>query len=184
MTKKGTCSPFVIRASSFIRHSGFVIRISFSDFVIRASTTPIKSSHALPDDPFMRLSDEIFENLLWSLGSDDAARPDELRRTPRVGSSGIAMLFPIKDGRRDEGREVAIRDISAEGASLLLGSRLQVEQFILELPSRRAEPVTILCSLRHCDKSPKGGWIVGAEFLRFLSRPVGAEPKNPGSAKA
>ena len=91
----------------------------------------------------MRLSDEIFENLLWSLGSDDGARPDELRRTPRVGSSGIAMLFPIKDGRRDEGREVAIRDISAEGASLLLGSRLQVEQFILQLPSRRNEPVTM-----------------------------------------
>jgi hypothetical protein len=120
----------------------------------------------------MRLSDEIFENLLWSLGTGGPQREDELRRTPRVGSSGIAMLFPIKDGRRDEGREVAIRDISAEGASLLLGSRLQAEQFILQLPSRRAEPVTILCSLRHCDKSPKGGWIVGAEFVRFLARPV------------
>jgi hypothetical protein len=118
----------------------------------------------------MRLSDEIFENLLWSLGTAGPQRSDELRRTPRVGSSGIAMLFPIKDGRRDEGREVAVRDISAEGASLLLGSRLQAEQFILQLPSQRAEPVTILCSLRHCDKSPKGGWIVGAEFLRFLAR--------------
>jgi hypothetical protein len=96
------------------------------------------------------------------------------------------MLFPIKDGRRDEGREVAIRDISAEGASLLLGSRLQVEQFILELPSQRVEPVTILCSLRHCDKSPKGGWIVGAEFLRFLSRAAVAPdlqpPPRPGRA--
>jgi hypothetical protein len=134
----------------------------------------------------MRLSDEIFENLLWSLGSADSVRPDELRRTPRVGSSGIAMLFPIKDGRRDEGREVAIRDISAEGASLLLGSRLQVEQFILQLPSQRNEPVTILCSLRHCDKSPKGGWIVGAEFLRFLARPLAPDtqphPKRAGGS--
>jgi hypothetical protein len=131
----------------------------------------------------MRLSDEVFENLLWSLGSADPARPDELRRTPRVGSSGIAMLFPIQDGHRGEGREVAIRDISAEGASLLLGSRLQAEQFILHLPTRRPEPVAILCSLRHCDKSPKGGWIVGAEFLRFLSRPATFEapPKRPGN---
>ena len=53
----------------------------------------------------MRLSDEIFENLLWSLGSAGPQRADELRRTPRVGSSGIAMLFPIKDGQRDEGRD-------------------------------------------------------------------------------
>ena len=103
--------------------------------------------------------------------SNPAQRADELRRTPRVGSSGIAMLFPIKDGQRDEGREVAIRDISAEGASLLLGSRLRAEQFILQLPSRRPEPMTILCALRHCDKCPEGGWMVGAKFLRFLSRP-------------
>jgi hypothetical protein len=134
----------------------------------------------------MRLSDEIFENLLWSLGSAGPARPDEARRTPRVGSSGIAMLFPIEDGHRGEGREVAIRDISAEGASLLLGSRLRAEQFILQLPSRRPEPVTILCSMRHCDRAPKGGWIVGAEFLRFLSRPAPSEPqqKRPGGSHA
>ena len=120
----------------------------------------------------MRLSDEIFQNLLWSLGTAGPQRADELRRTPRVGSSGIALLFPIRDGQRDEGREVAIRDISAEGASLLLGSRLQAEQFILQLPSQRPEPVTILCALRHCDKCPEGGWTVGAEFLRFLARPT------------
>ena len=132
----------------------------------------------------MRLSDEIFENLLWSLGTDGAQRDHELRRTPRVGSGGIAMLFPIKDGRRDEGREVAVQDVSAEGASLLLGSRLLAEQFILQLPSQRAEPVTILCSLRHCDKSPKGGWIVGAEFLRFLARPSApARPPRDGGAR-
>ena len=120
----------------------------------------------------MRLSDEIFENLLWSLGSGETQRPNELRRTPRVGSSGIAMLFPVRDGKCDEGREVAVRDISAEGASLLLGSKLQAPQFVLQLPSQRSEPVTILCALRHCDKCPEGGWVVGASFVRFLSRPA------------
>src|SRR5688500_11404089 len=121
----------------------------------------------------MRLSDEIFQNLLWSLGTDGPRAEDgqELRRTPRVGSSGIAMLFPIKDGARDEGREVGIRDISADGCSLLLASPLRASQFILQLPSRHAEPVTILCSLRHCDRCPEGGWAVGAKFVRFLPRP-------------
>ena len=119
----------------------------------------------------MRLSDEIFENLLWSLGTAEQSRADEMRRTPRVGAAGIAMLFPIKDGARDEGREVAVRDISADGASLLLGSRLRAEQFILQLPSKRAEPVTILCAVRHCDKCPEGGWVLGAQFIRVLGRP-------------
>jgi hypothetical protein len=119
----------------------------------------------------MRLSDEIFSNLLWSLGTDEKPRPNELRRTPRVGARGIAMLFPIKDGARDEGREVGIRDISADGASLLLGSRLRTEQFILQLPTQQSEPVSILCAVRHCDKCPQGGWTVGAEFVRFLGRP-------------
>ncbi len=150
-------------------------------FVASWFNPDIQPAPRLADDPFMRLSDEIFENLLWSLGSDGPSRPNELRRTPRVGSSGIALLFPIKDGQRDEGREVAVRDISAEGASLLLGSRLQAEQFILQLPSRREEPVAILCSLRHCDKCPTGGWTVGAEFLRFLPRPATSGQSNrPG----
>ena len=131
----------------------------------------------------MRLSDEIFENLLWSLGSPAPRPGEELRRTPRVGSSGIAMLFPIRDGRRDEGREVGIRDISAEGASLLLGSRLTAEQFILQLPTKRSQPVTILCSTRHCDKSPQGGWVVGAEFLRFLSPTSALTPPNPPTGR-
>jgi hypothetical protein len=122
----------------------------------------------------MRLSDEIFENLLWSLGTAKQSRADELRRTPRVGASGIAMLFPIKDGARDEGREVGISDISADGASLLLGSRLLAKQFILQLPTQRSAPVTILCAMRHCNKCPQGGWAVGAQFIRFLGRTKGA----------
>ena len=127
----------------------------------------------------MRLSDDILQNLLWSLGTE-GPRPEgagggrELRRAPRVASRTIAMLFPITDGNRDEGREAAVRDISADGASLWLASPVRSRQFILQLPSQRKEPVSILCSVRHCDRCREGGWTVGAEFISFLNRAPGS----------
>jgi hypothetical protein len=70
---------------------------------------------------------------------------------------------------------VLVRDISANGASLVLASPLKCGQFILEIQSSRSGPLSIVCSMRHCDKSPEGGYAVGAQFVRFLPR-GGAEP--------
>ena len=117
----------------------------------------------------MRLSDELIESLLFSLGSEMPT--GETRRAPRLTARGIATLIPVKGMFRDEPREVYVRDISAEGASLLLASPLQVEQFILQIDSKKGQPLQILCSVRHCQKSPEGGYAVGAHFIRFLPRP-------------
>jgi hypothetical protein len=116
----------------------------------------------------MKLSDELIESLLFSLGSE--VPTGEARRAPRITARGIAMLIPVKGGFRDEAREVYVRNISADGASLLLATPLQVEQFILQIPSQKAEPLQILCVVRHCGKSPDGGYKVGAQFVRFLPR--------------
>lgn len=123
----------------------------------------------------MRLSDDLIESLLWSLGAEQ--RGDDLRRSPRVGARGIAMLVPIVEGARQEGREVLVRDISADGASLVLASALKCDQFILQIRGQqRPEPLSILCAARYCEKSDEGGWAVGAEFLRFL--PARGEKSN------
>ncbi|HZN65944.1 MAG TPA: PilZ domain-containing protein [Tepidisphaeraceae bacterium] len=116
----------------------------------------------------MKLSDELIESLLFSLGSD--VPTGETRKAPRITARGIALLIPVKGVFRDEGREVYVRDISADGASLLLATPLQVEQFILQLESKKSEPLQILCSVRRCQKSPEGGYLVGAQFIRFLPR--------------
>ena len=120
----------------------------------------------------MRLPDELIESLLWSLGSPESG--DAKRRSPRVAMRCIAMLTPVEGGcaREADAREVMVRDISADGASLLLASPLRVRQFILEIPNTRSGPLSILCALRHCDRAPEGGFAVGAEFLRFLPRPA------------
>lgn len=116
----------------------------------------------------MRLSDELIESLLFSLGSE--VPPGEARKAPRITARGIAMLIAVKGVFGDEPREVYVRDISADGAALLLAKPLQVEQFILQIDSRNGDPLQILCSVRHCQKSPEGGYVVGAQFVRFLPR--------------
>ena len=119
----------------------------------------------------MRLPDELIESMLWSLGSPESG--DGNRRAPRVGMRCIAMLTPVEGGcaREGEAREVLVRNISADGASLLLASQLRARQFVLEIQNSRSGPLSILCATRHCDRAPEGGFAVGAQFLRFLPRP-------------
>lgn len=128
----------------------------------------------------MRLPDELIESLLWTLGTTEAG--DGQRRSPRVAMGCIAMLTPLEGGtpREAAAREVLVRDISANGASLLLASPLKAGQFILEIRSSRSGPLSIVCSMRHCDKSAEGGYAVGAQFVRFLPR--GDSDPQPQSA--
>jgi hypothetical protein len=127
----------------------------------------------------MRLPDELIESLLWSLGSPESG--DAQRRSPRVAMRCIAMLTPVEGGcaRETDAREVLVRDISADGASLLLASPLRAAQFMLEIPNTRSGPLSILCSRRHCDRAPEGGFAVGAEFVRFMPRPVAQKQEEP-----
>ena len=127
----------------------------------------------------MRLPDELIESLLWTLGTTEDG--DGQRRSPRVAMRCIAMLTPLEGGtpREAAAREVLVRDISANGASLLLASPLKCGQFILEIPNRSG-PLAIVCAMRHCDKAPEGGYAVGAQFIRFLPR--GDADPQPQSA--
>ena len=123
----------------------------------------------------MRLPDELIESLLWSLGSSESG--DAQRRSPRRAMRCFAMLTPVEGGclRDAEAREVLVRDISADGASLLLASPLKSRQFLLEIQNSRSGPLSILCATKHCDRAPEGGFGVGAQFLRFLPRPAKTE---------
>ena len=127
----------------------------------------------------MRLPDELIESLLWSLGASESG--DAQRRSPRLAMRCIAMLTPVEGGclREAEAREALVRDISADGASLVLASPLRARQFVLEIANVRSGPLSILCNTRHCDRSPDGGFAVGAQFVRFL--PKAAAQKQPNA---
>ena len=125
----------------------------------------------------MRLPDELIESLLWSLGAPESG--DAQRRSPRLSMGCIAMLTPLEGStpREADAREVLVRDISADGVSLILASPLRARQFVLEIPSTRTGPLTILCSTRHCERAREGGFAVGAEFVRFMPKRA-SKPTN------
>lgn len=118
----------------------------------------------------MRLPDELIESMLWSLGAPESG--DGKRRAPRMAMGCIAMLTPLEDGcaREAQAREVLVRDVSADGASLILASPLRARQFILDIRTSRSGPLSILCTARHCERAREGGFAVGAQFVRFLRR--------------
>lgn len=118
----------------------------------------------------MRLPDELIESLLWSLGAAESG--DAQRRSPRLSMGCIAMLTPLEGStpREADAREVLVRDISADGASLVLASPLKARHFVLEIQSARTGPLSILCSMRHCERAREGGFAVGAEFVSFLPK--------------
>lgn len=126
----------------------------------------------------MQLPDELIESLLWTLGTPEPG--DGPRRSPRVPMRCIAMLTPMAEGapRESDAREVLVRDISANGASLVLASPLRCAQFVLEIPTANSGSLSIVCESRHADKYPDGGFAVGARFVRFLPR-GGATPVPP-----
>ena len=117
----------------------------------------------------MRLPDELVENMLWSLGTPETE--DGLRKSPRVGTRVIAMMVPLDgDVRREaEAREVCVREISADGASILLASKLRDARVLLEIPGK-AGTMSIVCVVRRCDRAPEGGWAAGVQFEGFMPR--------------
>lgn len=127
----------------------------------------------------MRLPDELIESMLWSLGAPESG--DGKRRAPRMAMGCIAMLTPLEDGcaRDADAREVLVRDISADGASIIMASQLRVRQFILDIHSSRSGPLSILCTARHCERAREGGFAVGAQFVRFLPRGASGQNRQP-----
>ena len=126
----------------------------------------------------MRLPDELIESLLWSLGS--ARSGDAQRGAPRVATRCVAMLTPVEGGamRESESREVLLRDISATGASVLVGSKPGWRRFVLDIAGLTTGPLLIFCTTKHCDRSPTGGYVIGAEFVRFISKPAAPDSRD------
>lgn len=132
-------------------------------------------AHAHRVEESMQLPDALIESLLWTLGTSEAGNGP--RRSPRMSTRCIAMLTPMAEGtpRESDAREVLVRDISANGASLVLASPLRCAQFVLKIPTVHSGPLSIVCERRHGEKCAEGGFAVGARFIRFLPR-GGATP--------
>jgi PilZ domain len=114
----------------------------------------------------MRLSEEILDTIVWSLA---AKSPESLysganqRRHPRSLSHTHATIYFGTPGMT---RNVAIRDVSADGVSLISPEPMQIgESFVLSV-SPMAKTSAIVCRVMHCGQEPDH-YRIGASFIGF-----------------
>jgi hypothetical protein len=116
----------------------------------------------------MRLSAEIYEEILAGLKSD-GVRDKDKRREPRVGMAGEADFVTIAgDGTRQAG-VVRIRDVSRQGIGLLFNQHIPPQQrFVVQLESINGQPIWLVCNAAYCRKTDMGRFSVGARIMQVL----------------
>ena len=127
----------------------------------------------------MKLSDELFQQVVESLGAGDATTLPNVTLSPAEGEqrrgrrfaaeSGTRVrLIPLTDSFAPGALDVALRDVSPGGAGFLYHGRIPLdEQFVLVLPSSEGE-VAILCGVAYWQPVAKGLFAIGAKFTRVL----------------
>jgi hypothetical protein len=117
----------------------------------------------------MRLSAELFEQIVVALKSDTSSDRDK-RLEPRVGMAGEATLVSLgTDGKRTSVR-VRVRDVSHSGIGLHHHTHFALKhKFFLQLQSDGREPMCLVCVTAYCRRLGNGdGYSVGARISRVL----------------
>ena len=127
----------------------------------------------------MQLSDELFQQIVTSLGAGEATTLPNVTLTPAEGEqrrgrrfvaeSGTRVrLIPLTDSFAPGALDVALRDVSPGGAGFLYPGRIPLdEQFVLVLPSPEGQ-VAVLCGVAYWQPVGKNLFAIGAKFTRVL----------------
>src|SRR5690349_13584871 len=112
----------------------------------------------------MILQAGMLGDILSALKSD--RRNGDHRRNARVGLRAKVHVAIYTEGKQGPTQMVWLRNISSGGVGLLFPMRLQAESsFLIRLPTRDNEIVTILCSVIHCHSLGTGQFGIGAKFI-------------------
>jgi hypothetical protein len=116
----------------------------------------------------MRLSAEIYEQIIGGLKSDGVIGKDK-RREPRVGLAGEADYVTISgDGTRQAG-VAKIRDVSRTGIGLVCAQQVPKHQrFVVQLESSNEQPIWLVCNVAYCRRTDMGRFSVGAKIMQVL----------------
>jgi hypothetical protein len=116
----------------------------------------------------MQLSAEEFADMIDSLQCAlRTPKGAEQRRAQRVKREVRMTITPVNDGGRETPVAVLVRDVSAGGIGLLYQRRMPRQaRFILRLPRPQEKPLSILCTVMHCQRMGSHLFSVGAEFTR------------------
>lgn len=117
----------------------------------------------------MRLSAELFQQIVEALKSDSATARDK-RTAPRVGLRAQVMVVPAP-GRRAAPRPVRCRNLSASGIGLLHKQDMPAgTEFVVRLEAKGLSAAAhVLCTVVHADKISPDLFSIGARIVRVLS---------------
>jgi hypothetical protein len=127
----------------------------------------------------MNLSEDLFQQIVSSLGAGDATtlpnvtlpQPGgEQRRTRRFSadSDTSIRLIPLTDAFAPGPIDVRLRDVSPGGAGFLYHGRIPLdEQFVLILPSPEGQ-IAILSGVAYWQPISEDCYAIGAKFNRVL----------------
>ncbi len=122
----------------------------------------------------MKLSGELFEEIISELVSDGSGRAHNKRQEPRVGVRAQGIITPwTLDDSSAEGKAVTIRDLSPGGICILSGFPMQIGvRFILRLERVQKEPLQATYEVRYCKPLTSNLWAVGGKLLNLSDTPI------------
>jgi hypothetical protein len=116
----------------------------------------------------MRLSTEIFEQILSTLRSD-AKSDKEKRAQPRIGVTGDTTAVTIgSDGKRIV-EYIRVRNISSSGIGFFYGRKMKMgTPMIIRIDSETGEWSWLICTVAHCARMKDSGYAIGAKIRQLL----------------
>lgn len=123
----------------------------------------------------MELTAEQFEQITGLTSQPPIYDGVERRKHPRVAFGSRARIYPLVPAVCPDGRSVLVRDISLGGIGLLFSDALTIgDEFIIQLPTQRGEPLVIHCIAQRCDSGGSFGkqFVIGATFEQVLDSSV------------
>ncbi len=122
----------------------------------------------MPDSGCMRLSAEIYDQIVAALKSDSQKDLDN-RLEPRVGMAGEATLVTVREDGRQVTARVRVRDVSRSGIGLYYSSRFVKDQrLIIQLQKASGESIWLVCIAAYCRRVEPDRYSVGVRIRQVL----------------
>ncbi|MBV8782393.1 MAG: PilZ domain-containing protein [Phycisphaerae bacterium] len=119
----------------------------------------------------MKLSGELFEEIISQLVSDSGSMQHNKRREPRVGVRAQGVITPwTLDRAAVKGTVVMIRDLSPGGICIVSAAPMQRGfRFVLQLQRVQREPLLANYEVRYCKLLSSNIWAVGGKLVNLNS---------------
>ena len=133
----------------------------------------------------MQLLAQDLGEILTALRAAQDTTAHEQRRSTRLDVQAAVKVLPFEDGRLGESFTCITRDVSFKGVGLIQSRQMaRASQFVITLPKRGGESMSILCTVMYCRALADGIYNVGASFVRRYECPAPPPPVSPQPAPA